>query len=1027
MKSDILKKPLTWFAVFNFVIYTAVFMGRILRDSLLFTQPMGEKLLPLVFILNAAIITWVGSSLDNWERKLGREKLFGLAFGGGAVFLFGFACLFHPSTSEIFGFLKEITYANLIITFLFYLLSEIPIFLSMNLIWILAAEYFTEQQGQKDYPRIASVGLIGIAFASLLTLANGWGALPLYYLNFLWVILSLFLWGIAWGILKYCPKLLTFDDFSLDDLEEDEEESKPFWQAAKEDWNWAKKYPFLWLFTIVTICNFVLLAIFDQTLANGARHIGITDHELSALLAKWTMGFGIFAALFQWFVFPRLLNRMGVAKVNLFAPSFMMLGAISYLCFASDFLDPIWTRIKIDTSVYLLEFIIFARVAGWCAEFLFNQSMLPFVYGAMPSQDESRGRLLVEGPVTAITNGCVGGFLLIYFSIFKEKIEGGYGYKLDLLFVIAGFAAALMWLWSKQMIPQFQVVLKKRAMEGEESEDFLVSYRPELVDDIAIIEDEIHAGKQDNRQFPKQLRLLRLSKGKESIPTLRNFALDTEISSENRASAMLELIKSDAVEAFDEIWEFYTAQETIPDTPELEALGKAGKYFGRSGKLKERFEKWLNQADPNKEPDKEQVRILLHHLSKIGLDGALIVGTFIDKYTEGLIHFESLSQLDLYLIAAELGSDRFYPRLAETARNQGMNDWHSLVHIEFFDHKNVLDAFALLLPNIEDIHDGATLALSEILQKHLWLSWPLLWMLELPADEFPEGLEPGRPVWPLILARAFLKNAGKNGTEIDLPLSNLVFFEQFKHQIGKDCANELSEINWDDLNEKNISDKFAMKSEGIHKGLNYRTFLVDRLENPEQYGGNVGTYTAFAEALFELSSGSSQENALGKAVKYSLDQYRTSTILFYIFRNIHDQASDWLNRRRRQWLTCYLLVLACRYPSARNSINKNMTDYLLMDQGEKGTRIRELDIRKRDNILSQLEQSGLPRNIFTELRNDLNTLADKAHDSNVRNDYIGKELRTLEDKSDTQALWTEVIQSLNDDLLKGVIISQEGA
>ena len=798
------KKPLHWFSVFNLVIYMAVFTGRILRDAHLFTKPGGEKILPLVFILNAIIITWVGSRLDEWEKRLGKKKLFAIAFGGSAVFFFLSGFFFHPNPSEIFPFLKFIPVDNKWVSFVFYLISEIPIFLSMNIIWILAVDYFTEQQGQRDYPKVSSIGLIGIALASALALATqGLRIFPLYYLNFFWGFLSLFLWGISWGILRLCPKLSVLQesaDAFTEGLEEEKEKPPPFWKTAWQDFTWIRKYPFLWLFTIVTVCNFLLLAIFDQTLANVSGHKGLSGTDLSVMLAKWILGFGIAAALFQWFGFPKLLKKKGVARTNLYAPLFMLIGALSYLLFASDFLEPIWASMDWDASKYLLEFVIGARIAGWIAEFLFNQSMLPFVYGAPPSQDGNRGRFFIEGPVTAITNGASGLFLLLYFGIFAQK-DVGYGYKPDLLFVIAAFAAILMWIWSKRMIPHFKKVLKRRVLDGEGTDKLLSTYRPELVDDTAVFLDNVKTGKWDKSQSANQLRILGRTQGQKAVPILKNFAVDLGIPAENRAAAMHELIELNAVEAFDEIWKSFNQRKGVPAYVEIQALGKAGQHFGRTGDLKEKFNDWLNSENL----DKHQIKELLRNLGAIGLDGALIVSEFINKHSENLSEMahqkespqpQEFSQMDLYLIAAELGSDRFYPKLSQVAREKGLEDWRALSQIEFYDHKNVLDAFALLLDQVEDIEDGASSALIKILRNHSWLVWPLLWILELPFKKIPETMHGNRHVWPLLLVKTLPKKNRKNVGSADFPLSSIHFFEQLTDKISESCAVEFKGIDW---------------------------------------------------------------------------------------------------------------------------------------------------------------------------------------------------------------------------------------
>lgn len=1013
MKSiRISKQPHHWFSVFNLVIYMAVFTGRILRDAHLFTTPGGEKIFPLVFILNAVIITWVGSRLDSWEKKFGIKKMFALAFGGSAFFFLLSGFFFHPAPSTIASFLGFISVGNKWIAFTFYLVSEIPIFLSMNLIWMLAVDYFSEQQGQKDFPKISSIGLIGIVLASALALATqGLKAFPLYYLNFLLGGLSLILWAISWGILRFCSSQSIQEEDILTEEPMAEEKSPPFWKSAWKDYKWIKGYPFFGLFTIVTVCNFFLLAIFDQTLANVSLNKKITGLDLSVLLSKWTLGFGILAALFQWFGFPKLLKKKGVARTNLFAPRFMMLGTLGYLLLASDFLEPVWASLHWDASKYLLQFVIGARIAGWIAEFLFNQSMLPFVYGAPPSQDGNRGRFFIEGPVTAVTNGASGLFLIAYLAIFSQK-DAGYGYKPDLLFVIALIAALFMWWLSKRMIPYFKEVLKKRVQDGEEIDKVLSSYRPELVDDSAVSLDIVQIGEWDTGQNVHQLRILRETRGMDAVPILKNYAIDDSTPAVNRALAIQEILELNAVDSFDEIWRVFKESEDVPHYKIIRSLGRAGRHFGRTSELIERFSTWLNKKDVNK----KQICELLRNLSETGFDGAIIVSDFINKYgidsdnRETFSPMQLFSQTDLYLITAELGSDRFYPKIAREARENGLSDWQAIGQIGFRDHKNILDAFALLLAQVEDINDEASSSLIRILSNHNWLIWPLLWLLELPHEKIPGALERNRHVWPSLIAK-IVSLRERNNQRTHFSISSIRFFQQLKDKISPSCAAEIEKIDWGGINKESIREMFPVEGES-NPGLNYEKFLINRLERPDCYALEVGIYVSFADALFEISTEADDEIQLEKSISYSLSQYRMNTLLASLFENWDEHASDWLKRRQKQWLNCYLLLLACKYPNSREAINRQTANNLLDD----------IDDLKRDNMLTRLEQCELPRNIFNDIRDDLDLPEKFAKTPGILKQYIEKDIRMPRTRDEAKELWEKLSdQIIPDQLLKNII------
>lgn len=1005
--------PLPWFALFNLTIYTAVFMGRILRDSYLFTQPGGERLLPLVFVINAVVVTWVGSQLGNWEKKFGKTSLFIRAYGGSGIFFLAFSFLFLPSTLEFLQALPTIIVAPVTwVAFFFYFLSEVPIFLFVNLIWILAGDYFTDIQGNRDFPRISSVGLIGVAVASLVVLLTNYGTLPIYYLNFMWGILSFVLLGISLGILYFLKPVRDLDEQNIDLSESEIEKSDTFLKVIQNDFKWVRGYPFLWLFTIVTICNFVLLAIFDQTLANGARHIGVSDQDLSILLATWTLGFGIFAAFFSWFIFPRIFDKQGRAIVNLYAPSFMLLGVIGYLVVASDFLDPIWKNLIIfDRTKYLLSIVIFSRIAGWCAEFLFNQSMLPFVYGALPVADESRARFFVEGPVTAITNGLVGFFLLLYFAFFRETSEG-YGYKLDLLFVIAAFVAVMMWILSRQMVPLFGEVLRKRANEGEldfESTGDLVRYHRDI--NVNELGKELVRLRKDNRKFPGVLKNISMS-GQDAIDSLVSVFSNEELTSVNRALVIRALADLNALQSTEKVWHYYKIINIVPTTGEISALKIFAQHFGQGNEVISQFTRWLSD-DFVVQP--EQKGEILKSIYTIGLDGSNLVSEYISKkLRQDNPHKEinddkriAPDEENLVIVAAELGSTHYFEDLIQIARKDNFNRWDIFGKIQFYSHKHLLKAFSMLLAKSDDIGSGASLAMQELLLKNTWLVWPLLWLVELSEDELPEELRSGQSLWPILIARM-------PRVEFELSQSDL-FLAQFKNS-ENGISPELDAINWWS-GHQDLSDKLLVTKQGmeIAESINYVEYLVERLEIPESYAADIEKYSSFVQAFYEMTvlSNHKSERHLTTSLRYSYDSFYKTSILMRIFDSSYFLAWDWLRRRRVQWLRNYLLLLTCEHSLSREIITPKMADDLLLGSE---------DIVKKDRAISLLEQSGISRELFIKLRTDLDDLESPLlpSEKSLEREF-GEKISLPLDMEQAKSLWHRILnEKLQDQLLRRI-------
>lgn len=910
------------------------------------------------------------------------------------------------------------------IAFLFYLLSEIPIFLMVNIIWMVTADYFTEQQGQRDFPRISAAGLFGVSLASLTVLAAGWLVLPLFWLNFLWGILCLILWVISMGILMFNRPLPVEIDFVIEEAEPIEEEQLSFFRSfmdtLRDGYRWVANYPFLRAFTIVTILNFVLLAIFDQTLANGARHIGISAQVFSTMLAYWTLGFGFLAGLFQLFLFPRLLARLGVAKLNLYAPSFMFAGAFAYLLFASDFLDPIWNTINVSwrqSSNYLLAVVMGARICGWIAEFLFNQSMLPFVYGALPRSDESRARIFVEGSVTSITNGSIGLFLLLYFILFRDAESGNYGFKLDLLYILALFAATFMLFYSFRMISLFRDVLQQRAREGDNVESLTTNYGQELSVDKDLMAEQLAASRLGG-EFSSLLRIYVRSAGIQSAATLADL-FSTELPAKHRALIMQELVNLNAVHEFNRVWKIYQ-DGVVPSAVEFDIMSQAAQLFGRSSDLRGFLQRCLNTM----QLDREQLRVVLIRLSQSGFDGALVVGEYIEKYGSQMDSEDrgesekAIRPLDIYVIAARLGSDQYYPQLARAVREQEetADIWDALGAVEFFDHRHTLDAFSLMLTHVEDERSGAAGVLIDLLKRYRWLGWPLLWIMEQPSENFREEAKPflfGRPVWSVLLARS-LQAPSRGQHVVDFDLSQLDFAaSQLTTETGQsDFAPELRGVNWSGFNAEWAENIIELTQVGTTRGIDFAVYLVDRLNAPERYGGDVGMYTGMARGLHELVARTAvnlDELGTSSAAHYALSRFRAATIQMSLFEHKYPVGYDWSRRRRLQWLRTYLLLLACRYPESRSVINIDTADHLLLGEADANAVFPdEYALVRRDRTLSLLEQSGIPRSIFIDLRSDLENLRSLLLDRNVIERYVGGKYEVPRNEREARTLWNEI-------------------
>ncbi len=957
------QKTWLWFAIFNFLAYTAVFLGRIMRDTLLFTAEGGDKLFPWVLVINAVLMTWFSSRLEAWWEHFGAKKIMAFAFIGSAAW-FG-----------VMAYLISHSLANSYLLAFFYLGSELPIFLGINLIWILAEDYFTEQQGQRDFPRISAIGQLGIILASGLIIIQGNFAdiLSLKSTDLLYflAVINLLLWIFTLYLQSKITPIKTLDyDFELPPINETKAtKTSGFFEQALKDYRWAKTEKFIWLFTLVTICNFILLAIFDQTLANGAVNLKTTATELSLLLAYWILGFGVFSAIFQWLVLPWLLDKLGVAKVNLAAPLFMLLGAVSYILFASDFLNPIWAKVDIDTSSHLLTFLLLARILGWIAEFVFNQSLLPLVYGILPSRVVNRGRFFVEGPVTAITNGVAGLFLIGYFFLFRVNSEAS-GYQLDLLFLLAVIAGVLMLIFSFQMLPEFRKTLLNRLKEGEQFD--LNVYSNEFA------EMELKGDSAQN--------------------------LATTIQSNNDANIQAKsidgLIKLNALAEFDHAWHFLTEKNNPPDLEVIDAMAKAAQHFGYLPSMLICFKKWLEVENCS-----EQVlAALFRHLADSGIDGALSIEKFLTEWEKN-----PNNQTNTSKVLIQLGSGRFYPKLRGYLRNEATTqqniDWLKLAETNFLEHTDVLDAFALILGACSDAQSPPAEGLIKLVQRYPWLNWPMLYLLDMNRTDLPDNLAAVRFVWPLLLEQSI---------ECHLDISSLTLFEKASTRINKNYAPELQNIQWQSQNKEPLSHHFEPYLKNHH--FEYPQYLKRWLiKHPEPW--EFGLVQNILQALYALLE--KQQDIDLTELKPCLEPFYQSYLkiaaLRCLFKDKCRLAEHWLKRRYQQSVQNYLILLCCFHPQSRDIFNPAQlaTDLLSSNQAT------------ADKALSLLAE-GINRKDFIRFRDEFNQLNDCFFASNSNKDipFLPKGIPNAIIIDNAIDVWQEIIPLLGDrlllDLTKGI-------
>lgn len=442
------------FFLFNLVLYAGIFLGRAIRDGLFFTK-IGANYLPFVFIANAISMSIFGTYFAKWTGgKYSLKKVSISLFFYSAIVVFVFSFLF---SLDISGNVPNIDFSlEKLAIILFYWLTEIPIFLMIVVIWIIAGNYISESMGQRLNPKIIGGGHIGIVLGGIIAVfAPSMFKIQMQSLSYVWggvVILEILMIMIIYKVCKPLPTEREEEIIEAPPLEEE----VGFFADFKNSFKVVRKYKFSIYFALIALFNFFLFGINDYMLNSRAIAAGISEDRLIAILGYFTIGFGILSAVTQFSFMTKIIKKFGVAKANMGGALIFVAGfSILFLTSTNMFepLQDLFVKITgLQKAWLLLYSIAMVRFGGYIAEYLFNQSMLPPIYGAIPDEDREVTRTFIEGTFVQMVFGLTGLFLIAYRFIFKQN--------LDLMILLGAIAASLMLVFSWRLISEYKEMIK---------------------------------------------------------------------------------------------------------------------------------------------------------------------------------------------------------------------------------------------------------------------------------------------------------------------------------------------------------------------------------------------------------------------------------------------------------------------------------------------------------------------------------------------------------------------------------------
>jgi CRP-like cAMP-binding protein/MFS family permease len=377
MSLDEFKKFLPLFFL-NFMLTSGFFLARTAKDAM-FYSVVGAENLPWAFILNALVIFILGGWISRAQDRLPLKRMMVISWISTALFTLGFGLIFRIGVTTQLG---HIPY------FAFFAFFELPYLALTGMFWTFAESYFTERQADYIFPKITGGAHIGTAFA---------GFLAIFAIPFIGTSGLIFIWSgmLVIGLILIL-RMWKKEKPAYYSAPEQEESQESKGEGFASGLQAVLRHKYAVLFLLITFCTFFVMSVFDYSLADTSRSILGDDTEKLTVYLGWiTAIFGIVAFFIQLFIVPKLVNRMGVANTNLIAPSLLTIAGGVLL------------------TIYNFGAAAIARGLFLVNEFVFNQTLLPFIYGAVPERDRNQVRSTIEGTVTNVALAAAGIFLIL--------------------------------------------------------------------------------------------------------------------------------------------------------------------------------------------------------------------------------------------------------------------------------------------------------------------------------------------------------------------------------------------------------------------------------------------------------------------------------------------------------------------------------------------------------------------------------------------------------------------------------------
>ncbi len=417
------------FSLMNFFVAGTKVVGSSI-SSTLFLKQFGTPLLPYIFLLGSILLILLSQWLIHLAKKLPSERLlqrFSLYISLVIAAFWGWLYFALPFHDTIGIFLLSVT-------------SEMASFLLMGLLWNLTSEYFDLDRGKREFPIIVAIGTVGGIFGGLVIsflapqtdiihLLLFWSAMTLAIAPFL-----LFLRRIGKPLHDWTPVRGKRGGFQGSLFRKFKLNTRSFLDK-----------PLLFYLVLATTLGTLLIYSLDF-LSNTIFNERYSSREdLVRFLGLFnSLGNGLSLGI-QFFLFPYLIQRMGVANSITIFPGATVLSSILLFIFPG------------------LGVAILGQFTRRQFKEIFYQLVHDLVFNALHHQERSRVRMILRGVVKA------GAAILASASILLSHKAAGY-YGVSILAVAGALTYAFVGIrLKKHYLNSLKVQMVRRSSVLEEA------------------------------------------------------------------------------------------------------------------------------------------------------------------------------------------------------------------------------------------------------------------------------------------------------------------------------------------------------------------------------------------------------------------------------------------------------------------------------------------------------------------------------------------------------------------------------